>query len=206
MTKLTRCDLTSSNDDFTSNAQSIKLISTTSTTHPVNNETLGYYPEGLTLSKFIYEGRSTTTKPTFIALPYLTSHSTFYECLRGILCQPQYSPHSPLTKTGVIIPYSIRLERRITSPSIYIIRWNITKESIPKKSIYLTSRKTTTFLPYQIDVKVTCTGVYVYVEIIYIDSSPDPDILAPYIYSDPSDETIRRLYGIPSEENYISDH
>ena len=26
-------------------------------------------------------------------------------------------------------------------------------------------------LPYQIDVKVTCTGVHVYVEIIYIDSS-----------------------------------
>ena len=61
-------------------------------------------------------------------------------------------------------------------------------------------------LPYQIDVKVTCTGVHVYVEIIYIGSSPDPDIFPPYIYSDPSDETIRHLYGIPSEENYISDH
>ena len=51
--------------------------------------------------------------------------------------------------------------------------------------------------------KVTCTGFYVYIEIINIDSSPDPDIFAPYVYSDPSDETIRRLYGIPSEENYI---
>ena len=61
-------------------------------------------------------------------------------------------------------------------------------------------------LPYQIDVKVTCTGFYVYVEIIYIDSTPDPEICAPYVYSNPSDETIRRLYGIPSEENYISDH
>ena len=61
-------------------------------------------------------------------------------------------------------------------------------------------------LPYQIDVKVTCTGFYVYIEIIYIDSSPDPDIYAPYIYSEPSDMTIRRLCGIPSEENYISDH
>ena len=61
-------------------------------------------------------------------------------------------------------------------------------------------------LLYQIDVKVTCTGVYFYVEIIYIDSSPDPEIFSPYIYSKPSDETIRRLYGIPSEENYISDH
>ena len=61
-------------------------------------------------------------------------------------------------------------------------------------------------LPYQIDVKVTGTGFYVYVEKIYIDLSPDPDIFAPYIYSEPSDETIRRLYNIPSTENYISDH
>ena len=60
--------------------------------------------------------------------------------------------------------------------------------------------------PYQIDVKVTCTGFYVYIEVIYIDSSPDPDIFEPYVYSEPSDETIRRLYGIPSEENYISVH
>ena len=61
-------------------------------------------------------------------------------------------------------------------------------------------------LPYQIDVKVTCTGFYVYVDIIYIDLSPDPDIFVPYAYFDPSDETIRRLYGIPSKENYISDY
>ena len=32
-------------------------------------------------------------------------------------------------------------------------------------------------LPYQIDVKVTCTGFHVYVDIIYIDSSPDPTSL-----------------------------
>ena len=60
-------------------------------------------------------------------------------------------------------------------------------------------------LPYQIDIKVTCTGFYVYVEIIYIDLSPDPEIFAPYVYSEPRDETIRRLYGLPSEENYIID-
>ena len=60
-------------------------------------------------------------------------------------------------------------------------------------------------LPYQIDVKVTCTGVHVYVEIIYIDLSPNPDIFAPYIYRDPSDDFIRCLYGISSKENYISD-
>ena len=61
-------------------------------------------------------------------------------------------------------------------------------------------------LPYQIDVKVTCTGFYVYMEIIYIDLSPDPEIFSPYIYSEPSDETIRRIYSIPSKENYISNH
>ena len=61
-------------------------------------------------------------------------------------------------------------------------------------------------LPYQIDVKVTCTGFHVYIEIIYINLTPDPDIFAPYEYCDPSDEFIRRLYGISSEENYIRDH
>ena len=57
-------------------------------------------------------------KLTFVALPSLTIHSTFYECLRGILCQPQDSPHSPLTRLGVIISYSLRLERKITLPQI----------------------------------------------------------------------------------------
>ena len=148
VTKLHYRDLTSSNDEFSSYAQSTKLISTRSTTHPVTNETLDLYPEGATLSKFIHEGRPTTTKPTSVALPSLTSYSTFYECSRGILCQPQDSPHSPLTRLGVIISYSLHLERKITLPSTSII--------------------------------------------------------SPYIYSEPSDETIRRLYGIPIEENYIS--
>ena len=61
-------------------------------------------------------------------------------------------------------------------------------------------------LPYQIAVKVTCTGVHVYIEIIHIDSSPDPDIFAPYVYHNPSDEFIWHLYGYPSKENYISDY
>ena len=111
-------DWTSSNDEFSSYSQSIKLIFTTSTTHPVNNETLDFYSDGATLSKFIHEGRLTTTKPTFVALPSLTRHSTFYECSRGILCKPQDSPHSPLTRLGVIISYSLCLERKITLPSI----------------------------------------------------------------------------------------
>ena len=119
--KLHRHDSTSSNDDFTSYAQSIKLISTTSTTHPGNNETPVLYPEGATLSKFIHERRPTTTKPTFVALPSLTSHSTCYKCSRSILYQPQHPPHSPSTRLGVSISYSLHLERKITSPSTSII-------------------------------------------------------------------------------------
>ena len=112
VTKLNYHDFTSSNDEFSSYAQPIRPIFTTSTTPPVNNETLDLYSEGATLSKFIHEGRPTTTKPTFVALPSLTSHSTFYECSRGILCKPQDSPHSPLTRLGVIISYSLRLKER----------------------------------------------------------------------------------------------
>ena len=138
-------DSTSSNNEFSNYAQSIKLISTRATTHPVTNETVDLYSDEATLSKFIYERRPTITKPTFVALPSLTSHSTFYEYSRGIPCQPQDSPHSLLTKLGVIISYSIHLERRITSPSTYIIRWNITTESTPKKLIYSTSSNSTTF-------------------------------------------------------------
>ena len=37
--------------------------------------------------------------------------------------------------------------------------------------------------PYQIDVKDTCTGFYVYGEIIFFDSSPDPGIFVAIIYS-----------------------
>ena len=165
------------------------------------------------MSKFICEGRPTTTKPTFVALPYLTSHSTFYECSRGTPCHPQASPHRHLTKPVVIISYSICLERRITLLSTFITRWNTTMEYTQKKSILklkefndLPSWYPLFQLPYQIDVKVTCTGFYVYIEIIYIDLSPDPDIFAPYVYSEPSDKKIRRLFGIPSEDNYISDH
>ena len=118
VTKLHYCDLTSSNDEFSSYAQSIMLISTTSTTHPLNTETQDSYRERATLSKFINEGRPTTTKSTFVALPSLTRHSTFYECSRSRLCQPQDSPHSSLKRLGVIISYSQRLEGKITLPLI----------------------------------------------------------------------------------------
>ena len=114
-------------------------------THPVDNETLDLYSDGATLSKFIYEGRPTTTKPTFVALPYLTSHSTFHECSKGTPCQPQASLHRHLTKPVVIIPYSTRLERKITLLSTFITRWITTTESTQKKSIYSNSKSPTTF-------------------------------------------------------------
>ena len=119
--KLHYRDLASSNDEFSSYAQSIKRIFTTSLTHPVTNETLDFYSEGVTMSKCIHEGSPTTMRPTFVALPSLTSHSTFYDCSRGILCQTQESLHSPWTRLGVIISYSLRLERKITLPSTSII-------------------------------------------------------------------------------------
>ena len=145
VTKLLRRDTTSSNDDFTSYRRSIKLIPTTSTTHLVKNDTLDLYREGATLSKFIHEGRPTTTKPTFVALPNLTSHSTFHECSKGTPCQPQASLHKHLMKPVVIISYSIHLERKITSLSTSTTRWNITTESTQKKSIYSNSKTPMTF-------------------------------------------------------------
>ena len=145
VTKLLRRDMTFSNNDFTSYRRSIKLIPTTSPTHPVKNATLDSYPEGATLSKFIHEGRPTTMKPTFVALPNLTSHSTFHECSRGAPCQPQASLHKHLTKPVVIISYSIHLERKTTLQSTSTTSWKITTESTQKKSIYSNSKKPTTF-------------------------------------------------------------
>ena len=142
---LHRRDSTSSNNDFTSYSQSIKLISTTSPTRQRKIEIPDFYPEGATLSKFILQGRPTTMEPTFVALPYLTSHSTFHECLRGTPCQPQASPHRHLTKLVVIISYSIRLERRITLLLTFITRWNTTTEYTQKKSIYSNSKNPTSF-------------------------------------------------------------
>ena len=85
------------------------------------------------LSKFLHKGSPTTTKPTFVALPSLTSHYTFYECSRSILCKPQDSPHSPLTRLGVIISYSLHLERKITSPSTSIVSPYFTLSQVTKQ-------------------------------------------------------------------------
>ena len=143
--KLLQHDMTSSNDYFSSYGQSINLIPTASTTHPMKKETPDLYPEGATLSNFLYEGKPTTTKPTFIAHPNLTSHSSFHECSRGTPCQPQASLQKQLTKPVVIISYSICLERKITLRSTSITHWNTTMESTQKKSIYSTSKNPTTF-------------------------------------------------------------
>ena len=212
-TKPHKRDTTSSYDEFLRYAQPYKLIPTTLTTHPVNNETPNLYSEGATLSIFIHEGRPTTTKLTLVDLPSSIDHSTFHECSKGILCLAPTFHQSPLTRPVVIISYYLRLGRKSTLPSTSTIRWKTERESTPKRLIYSTSRSGTTF---QVGIqssnslikstqKVTCTGFYIYIEIIYIDSSPDPDIFAPYVYNDPSDEFIRHLYDGIGNTNYISD-
>ena len=143
--KLHKRDTTSSYDDFLRYAQSYKLILTTPSTHPVNNETPNLYSEGATLSNFIHEGRPTTTKLTLVDLPSSINHSTFRECSKGILCLPPTFHHSPLTRPVVIISHSLRLGRKNTLPSTSTIHWKTERESTPKKLIYSTSRSGTTF-------------------------------------------------------------
>ena len=98
ITKLHKHDTTSSYNEFLRYAQSYKLIVTTSTTHPMTNETPNLYSKGATLSNFIHEGRPTTTKLTLIDLPSSIDHPTFRECSKGILCLPPISHHSLLTR------------------------------------------------------------------------------------------------------------
>ena len=145
ITKLHKRDTTSSYDEFLRYAQSYKLILTTSTTHPVNNETPNLYSEGATLSNFIHEGRPTTTKLTLVDLPSSIDHSTFHECLKGILCLAPISPHSLYTRPVVIISYSLCLGRKTTLPLTSTIRWKNERESTLKKLIYSTPKSGTTF-------------------------------------------------------------
>ena len=144
-TKLHKRGTTSSYDEFLRYAQPYKLIPTTSTTHPVNNETPNLYYEGATLSIFIHEGRPTTTKLTLVDLPSSIDHSTFHECSKGILCLPPTFHQSSLTRPVVIISYSLRLGRKSMLPSTSTIRWKTERESTPKRLIYSTSRSGTTF-------------------------------------------------------------
>ena len=144
-TKLHKHDRTSSYDEFLRYAQPYKLIPTTSTTHPVNNETPNLYSEGAMLSIFIHEGRQTTTKLTLVDLPSSTDHSTFHECSKGILCLAPTFHQSPLTRQAVIISYSLHLGRKNMLPSTSTIRWKTERESTPKRLIYSTLRSGTTF-------------------------------------------------------------
>ena len=143
--KLHKHYTTSSYNEFPHYAESYKLMPTISTTHPVNNETPNIFSEGATLSNFIHEGRPTTTKLTFFALPSFTSHSSFCECSKAILYPARTSHHIPFTRPVVIISYSLCLERKITLPSTSIICWKTKRESTPKKLIYSTSRSGTAF-------------------------------------------------------------
>ena len=81
VTKLLRRDTTPSNDEFPSYVQSIKLILTRCTIHPVDSVTLDLYCEGATLYNFINEGRPTTTKQ--LSLLFESSDETIW-CLYGI--------------------------------------------------------------------------------------------------------------------------
>ena len=166
------------------------------------------------LSKCIHEGRPTTAKPTFVALPSLTNHSTFYECSKGYTLSTTRLPSQVFDETGwdYFLFHMPEKNDHITIDIHYTLEHH---NGIHTEEVDLLDLKQFNdlpiwypffHLPYQIDVKVTCTGLYVYVEIIYIDSSPDPEIFSPYVYSEPSDETIQCLYGIPCEENYISNH
>ena len=135
MTKLHKRDTTSSYDEFLRYAQPYKLIPTTSTTHPVNNETPNLYSEGATLSIFIHE----------VDLPSSIDHSTFHEFTKGILCLAPTSHQSPLTRQVVIISYSLHLGRKNTLLSTSTICWRTKKESTPKRLTYSPSRSCTTF-------------------------------------------------------------
>ena len=143
--KLLKPDTMSSYDEFLRYAQPYKLIPTTSTTHPVDNETPNLYSEGATLSIFIHEGRPTTTKLTLVDLLSTIDHSTFHECTKGILCLAPTSHQSPLTRQVVIISYSLHLGRKNTLPSTSTIRWRTERESTPKRLTYSPSRSGTTF-------------------------------------------------------------
>ena len=123
----------------------------------------------------------------------------------------------------VIVSYSLRLGRKNTLPSTSTIRWRTESESTPKRLIYSTSRSGTTFqvgiqssnslikstqkllVPASTSTSKSSTLIRRKIEIIYIDSLPDPDNFAPYFYNDPSDEFIRHLYNGIGDTNYISD-
>ena len=93
-------------------------------------------------------------KQTFVDLPSLTSHSTFYECSRSILCKPQDSPHSPLTRLSVIILIPYTWKERSHHHQFPLFRPMFTPSQVKKQyDAYMASpaKKTTSAI---IDVKL----------------------------------------------------
>ena len=144
-TKLHKRDTTSSYDEFLRYAQPYKLIPTTSTTYPVNNETPNLYSKRSDAVHFYSRRKTDNYETDLVDLPSSIDHSTFHECTKGILCLAPTSHQSPLTRQVVIISYSLHLGRKNTLLSTSTIRWRTEKESTPKRLTYSPSRSGTTF-------------------------------------------------------------
>ena len=177
MTKLLWHDMTSSSDDLPSYAQSIKLISTTSTTHPVNNDTPDYFlRERCYLNLSMKEDRQPRNRLSLLFHSWTrmferyTLSTTSFHSQRFVETGCDYFLfHMPGKKDHVTVDiyYSLEHHNGIHTEEVDLLD---IKESNNLPSWYPLFQ-----LSYQI---------------IYIDSSPDPDTSAPYVYSDPSDETI----------------
>ena len=148
MTKLHKRDTMSSYDEFLCYAQPYKLILTTSTTHPVNNETPNLYSKGATLSILIHEGRLTTTKLTLVDLPSSIFHRPFYlpRMFERYTLSCTYFPSESFDETGcdyLVFPTPGKKEH-VTVDIYYLLE---DQKGIHTEEIYfyLTSRSGTTF-------------------------------------------------------------
>ena len=88
----------------------------------------------------------------------------------------------------VITPYSTHLERKTTIPSKSFL--NLIVNGIHTKEVDLLEFKRNNDLPswypifpipYCIELKVIYTEATALVQLIYIDTSPDPDLVSPYV-------------------------
>ena len=171
ITKLHKRDTTYSYDEFPRYAQPYKLIPTPSTTHPVNHETSNFYSEGATLSNFIHEG--TDNYEIELRCPSIF-HQSFYlpRMFERYTMSTISFPSQIFDETGcdyflfptpgkkdhitVDIHNSLEHHNRIHTEEVDLLEL---KEANDLPSWYQLFH-----LPYQIDVKVTCTGFHVYIE------------------------------------------
>ena len=177
--------------NFTSYGRSIKLIPTTSTTHPVNNENPRFIFRRSDAVKILFtkEDRQTQNRLSllFRLLPailpfanvqevYFVKHEIPSQSFDENGCDYFLFPTPGKTDHITIdIHYSLETHNGIHTEEVDLLDF---KEYNDLPILYPIFQ-----LPYQSDTKVTCTGFYVYVEVIYIDSSHDPEIFAPYVYS-----------------------